>query len=328
MNILVITDPGQIGGNFLAWTIYWLSGQQKYWYWKVNKHLMLPENPLTNINAHNFRCPVVWSHQTANDILETLTNWPCDEINCIYLHKFEEDDQDKNAYYIDKFFHWADKVVYVDISPKHHLYFSRYEGRVLRYTRADPSKRHENFDQQFQEFIDTYFLESHIQWNHLGQQNKWDQREFLALNLRPFDSPLGLNHLMSGREYFYLDSRDLWTQLDGSVESLFNFFELPLQQDLFKDWRTIYMDWRKVHHNRIIFGWYFDRIIQNILHGNSMDLSRFDLDIVQEACIQHVLIYNYGLNLKTWQLDKFNNTKQLHDLLEPNRHKIIPYDAC
>lgn len=327
MNILVITDPGSIGGNFLTWTIYWLSGQKKYWYYKDNKHLILPENPVTNINAHNFRSNLVYTHQKAEDILDSVTNCPPGEINCIYLHKFEEDDQEKNTYYIDQFCHWADKVVFVDVSPKHHFYFCRYEARVLRSTKVDNNKRHENFDQQFEEFIDTYFLESKIQWNALGLNNKWDQREFLALNLRPFDNPLGLSHLMSGREYFHLDSRDLWTTLDGSIRNVFDFLGLSITENRFKSWRTIYMDWRKVHHNQIFFGWYFDRILKNILHGNSMDLSRFNLDIVQEACIQHILIYNYGLNLKTWQLDKFNNTKQLHDLLEPNRHKIIPYNV-
>ena len=36
-----------------------------------------------------------------------------------------------------------------------------------------------------------------------------------------------------------------------------------------------------------------------------------------------MLIYKYGLNLKTWQLEKFpNNTKQLHELLEENIHPI------
>jgi hypothetical protein len=53
-----------------------------------------------------------------------------------------------------------------------------------------------------------------------------------------------------------------------------------------------------------------------------MDLTRFNLDLMQEACIQHHLIYNYNLNFKTWQLEKFSDTKQLHSLLELNTHQI------
>ena len=50
-----------------------------------------------------------------------------------------------------------------------------------------------------------------------------------------------------------------------------------------------------------------------------MDLTRFNLDIVRESTIQHVLIYKHGLTLKSWGLEKFpNNTQDLHLLLEPN----------
>ena len=53
-----------------------------------------------------------------------------------------------------------------------------------------------------------------------------------------------------------------------------------------------------------------------------MDLTRFDLDVIQEAFIQRELIYKHNLNLKTFQLEKFINTQQLHNLLEPNIHPL------
>lgn len=326
MNILVITDPGGIGGNFLTWTIYWLSGQQRYWHYASDKCRILPKNPLTKINSHNFESNLVYTYQQADNILHKTQNCPCDEINCIYLHKFDGNDQDKDTDFIEKFCRWADKIVYVDVSPYHHLYFCKYQGRVLTPTISDPTKRHKNWDDQFQEFIDTYFLESKTRWHASGMNAIWDQREFLALNMRPFEQKTSFTNAMSNREYFYLDSRDLWTCLDGSIRSLFDFFEIKVCEDRFQNWQSIYTDWRKVHHNQIFFGWYFDRILKNIIHGNPMDLSRFNLDIVQEACIQHVLIYKYGLNLKTWNLNKFHNTRQLYNLLEPNMHQIVSYN--
>ena len=57
-----------------------------------------------------------------------------------------------------------------------------------------------------------------------------------------------------------------------------------------------------------------------------MDLERFNLDIFQEAAIQRELLYKHNLNLKIWQLEKFKNTKQLHNLLEPNiHHELSPH---
>ena len=48
-----------------------------------------------------------------------------------------------------------------------------------------------------------------------------------------------------------------------------------------------------------------------------------DLTFEQEVIVQHCLIYQHGLNLKTWQLEQFpRNTRDLHRLLEPNTHTV------
>jgi hypothetical protein len=95
-----------------------------------------------------------------------------------------------------------------------------------------------------------------------------------------------------------------------------------MDEDRYQKWLPIYNIWKRNHTTGLRFSWYFESIINNILQGIDFDLVRFDLDIQQEAAIQHVLIYKHNLNLKTWQLTKFTNTKQLHQLLEPNTHDL------
>jgi len=47
------------------------------------------------------------------------------------------------------------------------------------------------------------------------------------------------------------------------------------------------------------------------------------MTLVYEAAVQHCLIYQHGLNLKTWNLQQFpSNAQDLHKLLEPNFHSI------
>ena len=75
----------------------------------------------------------------------------------------------------------------------------------------------------------------------------------------------------------------------------------------------------------MLFVAYFDKIINYIIEGYELNLDKFNLDLVQEAAIQHELIYKHNLNLKTWQLTKFTNTRQLHNLLEPNIHPLTTY---
>jgi hypothetical protein len=68
------------------------------------------------------------------------------------------------------------------------------------------------------------------------------------------------------------------------------------------------------------FEYNYKHIVESIVNNWSYPI---DLTFDQEIVIQHCLIYHYGLNLKTWQLEKFpNNTQDLHKLLEPNIHPL------
>ena len=150
----------------------------------------------------------------------------------------------------------------------------------------------------------------------------WDKREFIALVIRPFDSDRITNYHQFDFDHFALSAPDLWLNLGHSIHDVLNYCDLDLDCNLYDSWKPVYYQWQQLHLDRLKFCWYFDTIVDNIVSGRHMDLSRFNLDIVREAAIQHVLIYKHNLNLKTWQLEKFENTQQLHKLLEPNTHPI------
>ena len=122
-----------------------------------------------------------------------------------------------------------------------------------------------------------------------------------------------------------LNTFELYNLLDQTIDQLFDFLEIEIDKTRRTHWTEIYNKWKKLHIRRLKFVWYFDTIVNYIVDGYHMDLLNFDLDLVQEATIQHSLIYKYNLNLKTFQLEKFINTKQLHNLLEPNIHPLGKY---
>jgi hypothetical protein len=97
---------------------------------------------------------------------------------------------------------------------------------------------------------------------------------------------------------------------------------MPVDQNRFENWMSVYGVWKNNHTKRLNFVNNFEIIINNIINGVDMDLSRFEFDLIQEAAIQHQIMYKHNLNFKTWQLEKFINTKQLHNLLEPNIHDL------
>ena len=168
-----------------------------------------------------------------------------------------------------------------------------------------------------------FFKESKQTWDNSELKEIWDQREFLALNLQPFKVPRIQPLAADISGYYLLDTFDLFTCFDVTVSKLLEFLELSLDSTRWNSWLQVYHQWQNLHKERLLFTWYYDIIVDAILAGHELDLTRFNLDIIQEAAIQHTLLYKHSLNLKTWQLTKFTNTRQLHNLLEPNTHTLI-----
>ena len=104
------------------------------------------------------------------------------------------------------------------------------------------------------------------------------------------------------------------------TKNFFEYLELQIDNDRYKEWVTVYHNWKTNHYKSLRFMWYVDEIVDDILYNRPRNLKNFKLDLLQEAIIQQKLIKNYNLNLKNWQLERFISTQQLHSLLEPNFH--------
>ena len=325
--ISVITDP-EVGGTFLTWSLAWLSGQTTYFHVNSNKFEPLTNNPLTNINAHNFLAnhyPTLTQLKTAYDKLEMT---PTSHQHFVYWHNLRNEDRsyppdpslDKVATEIA--FAKSKKCVVVKLSPRDFLYkVGRH--RVLR-PKFNSSQKNQTFDEQNEDFIDFFYAESKQHWRDVLQATEvWDRREFLALNLRPFDLLVFDQVHLAGRQYFLLDAADCYLTLEHTMTSLFEYLEIKIDYTRWDHWLSVYRQWQRFHVDRLKFAWYFQDIIDAVISGANIDLNRFNLDLYQEAAIQHVLLYQHNLNLKTHQLVKFNSTAQLHHLLEPNTHHIL-----
>ena len=183
-------------------------------------------------------------------------------------------------------------------------------------------QRYKNFDEQHNEFIKQYFSKDKQIFDKLKLSNIWDYREFLALNIRPFDIVKITDTSKFDFDYFYIDTFDLYNYFDRFINTLFDYLEVEIDNSRRIQWLDIYRGWQRLHADRVQFVYYFDQIIDHIVRGKYFDLSRFNLDIMQEAAIQHTLLYKHNLNFKTWQLEKFTNTQQLHKLIESNIHTL------
>jgi hypothetical protein len=321
--IAVLTDPA-VGGTFLTWSLHYLAGHEKYYHAVSNSWVSVSNNPLTGKNSHGFKPNQPLTSDTFDLIHSALVNTPTDNFHTIYFHNFRGSTVSADNILKKAISNIAcDRTVVLSLADEHRLYTRSYKMRAdIVPSWHNPLKTITTDKEAFDDFISYFFQDSLVEWNKLSLTEIWDQREFLALNLPTANNMSIVPNIDLSQENYVLDTMELWNTFDITADNLFNYLGVTINEDRRASWNIVYNQWRKVHYNRMLFVWYFEKIIDYIIKGNDLDLTRFNLDIVQEASIQHELIYNHNLNLKTWQLTKFTNTKQLHQLLEPNLHDL------
>jgi len=312
-NIGIIADTGS-GGNFLRWSIYFLAGYD------------VKQNPLTKTNAH-----AAGSH--ALDTTSKYNNWvsnlSTDKMNVAYITTFQDVNyknfhtkyHEETARHISKLQDIITKTILLSATEDQKLYHCRRNLRVFG-RKFGSTKNHTNYDEHHIDYINTFFNESYRKF----EDNVWDYREFLALSHNPYNFLSILPNVKLAKDYYTLDLFELFEKFD--IKNLFGYLKLDLHNDRYDKWKTIYNEWQKIHAPNVRFAKDYQKIISNILSNNQQDLVTYNLDIMQEAAILHSLIFKHNLNLKNWQLEKFESTEQLHKLLEPSFHKTEKIEKC
>jgi hypothetical protein len=324
--IAVLTDPS-VGGTFLSWSLHYLAGHEKYFAAISKTWEPVCSNPLTTDNAHKFKPNQPIDNDSFNFIYNQLVNCNTHDFHTIYFHNFKYTTESYNQNLkesIDQLINASSKIIRLTTNKKHFLYNTKYNSRTIPLPKwCNENETSKSHDEIWQDYINYFFKHDIEHWQKLQLNEIWDLREFLALNIRPEKYLTITPNINLNYSHYSIDSFELYNTFDSTlINDLFNFLEIPINLDKKMHWESVYQSWRKIHMQSMLFVWYFDEIIDSVINGYKMDLQRFNLDIIQEAAIQHSLIYNHNLNLKTWQLKKFISTDQLHQLLEPNTHLI------
>ena len=319
----VVADTG-IGGAFLCWSLYYLNGAKSYYFPETDNIKVLPSNPLSSRNAHNFEPIKTTSAQRFNAYYHRLTKRV--DTSFMYLHNFPWDN-DGLTQSVKQLGADNNKFIVLAKSQRQRMYEVSIDSRSdNRPSGCIDNKTLYTQEEMFNDFIQNYFKESFDIWKkeyHLERTENF--REFLSLNV-PFDTEIQSilpNVFKAKADHFLLNANDMMSRLDISIYDIFKYLNLNIVDERFNNWQHIYTKWKAIHYQKLQFVDYFDQIIQYIIHGLSMDLTKFKLDILQESAIQRALLYEHNLGLKTFGIEKFENTKQLHNLLEPNTyHKL------
>jgi hypothetical protein len=210
------------------------------------------------------------------------------------------------------------ELIYIDTAPESALYLIESRTKEATVTRDPDGHTLYNKEQITKDYQELFFKDSVTVWNQQNLTSIWDERERLALCTRPFDFDSVDIALKS--PHLLVDSRSLWVNGEKVVTQSLDYLGLCVDQSRLVSWQQIYKKWQQPQLCNLEFAFNYRHIVNAIINNLWLEI---DLTFEQEVVIQHCLIYNHGLNLKTWQLEKFpKNTQLLHQLLEPNIHHI------
>lgn len=305
----MLTDPA-IGGTFFSWSLYYLSGHKNYYHIRSDSVRSLPDNPLTNTNSHKFQANQYVDPKKIQNLVLPLAK---SQLDVLYCHSAFDIESAQQQRAIEHLMSASDKNIV--ITNKNIMFFNLTES----------ARDGNSGDQYNDQYIQAWFGTSYKKWQQTADMSKiWTRREFLALNLRPYKQDKKITNYIKFYDdtVYYIDINHIWHALDDVMHDVIPWIGQKIDSKRLDKWRDIYRQWQYITVDRYKFHWYFDEIIEAILGNNYIDLKRFNLDIVQESVILHELIYKHNLNLAAYGIEKFDNTQQLHSLLEENTHPI------
>lgn len=337
-----IASYESMGGTFVDWSIHFLSGQTKYYNADQKCWVELSQNPIDQFNTHSHQKNHPLGYDRVRSTIEQFDSLPADALCSLYAFQMRvELAAEKVGASIDQFSDSAvfsrikkfaeddfDKIFDLCKQKQVQVIFIGQDARVALYHQTLRSLDKSIITGQKlnsqQELIDElqqlFFSQSIQKWKELNLTEPWDLRERIALDLRPLTAISNYKYNLQ-HPHLYINCLDLWTRTPDVVKKIMNYLNLDIDPGRWESWLSICEQWQKIQLSILEFVYNQPHIVEAIVNNWYYEI---DLDFYQEAIIQHYLIYQHGLNLKTWQLRKFpNNTQDLHKLLEPNIHPTL-----
>ena len=327
--IIALTSGRPAGCTFLDWSLHWLAGHRWHWNFVLRDWVPVPQDPLFDQNAHAHQKNHPAGCQQLESMLGNYAATDRSDFATVYYnfqdlpHWLESLNISQSRLSRD---HWhnirqnqlqqlkdmskiccANNVMQIVVTetPGTEPYFLH--ARVI----ADwmPS----NIEPDISEYQTWFGVDANM--------SRWDLREQIALDIRPFEPTCFRDYIAPQCPHIAIANLDLWINGLDTIPKLMQKLDIALDKSRWQHWCEVYARWQKMQMPYVYFAQEVTNIVQDIVAGSSRVLPKFTL--LQEATLQHCLIYLHDINLRNWQLDHFpTNTRELHFLLEPNRHII------
>ena len=334
--MIAIFSRGQLGATFLDWSIKYLRGDNSYLSWPALRQETLIANPLLTHNAHAHKkihpegsdevCKLINQYQDYQhisfefkelgfDILAKtldidIQSFSLEKINLLRLAQ-----QQDTTHALEQCVKANCDIIRIECNPAVKVFTTYDRGDGHEWL----NRHNPNSNLTRQELWWQTFFSSKPHSDEL-----WDIREHMALNIRPGHEPSLPPKSSWNFPHVTIDCIAWWFMGETILKELADFLKFSIDQSRYHTWKPIYCQWQEKLQPYVQFALQVDDIVNATVRGEYRKLPH--LNLLQEAIIQHFLIYKHNLNLKNWQLSYFpDNTLELHKLLEPNSHCIAAY---
>jgi len=340
--IFSCSSTNSVGCTFLDWSIHFITGQSRFYNIKQGWQ-PLSGNPVTVTNAHGHNKNHPGGFERTKYAINQLLQLPQDKLTSVYPHPLHLDtvasnlgisiteiwlpsnqksiSQYRTADYNQLLSYVAtqSQVIFLggddDLNMYHQIIRSTDRMPLNNAPAESIAEMHDSLDRAF-------FSDSIKSWDIQALTDIWDIRERKALQSNLTSSNFAMEKLQVDFSFphYWLDCRSWWFDGIDMIQDIVTWLELRVDPDRFQEWIVIYYSWQKIQARNLRFQWSYQHIVDCIVNNWSYAI---DLTFDEEIIIQHCLIYQHNLNLKTWQLEKFpDNTQKLHKLLESNTHTV------
>ena len=320
--VVCVTSIGQVGATFLDWSLHWLVGHNDIYNTDQQAWLKVPAMPLTADNAHTHPKNHPAGHGEFLQTVGNLQQIPTTTFHSCYASPLDSYQTAQNLSITDqqlqdaRILEWLMTTVDLDYA---HIFKSATQCPII-YIHTD--SRHSYYQLLSMSRAKTDGYVGFHQWYFQGKlkptQHTWDQREMLALDIRP-NYHLENDYIDFSVPHLRIDSEELWYDPATVVKQCIEYLGCKIDHTRCQHWKTVADQWQDIQRPMLRFCRNLDHIVMATVKGWDFPLP--ELSLLQEAIIQHHLIYDHNLNIRNWQLESFpDNTNKLHKLLEPNQH--------
>ena len=315
MIFAVTNEQHSLGPHFLIWSIHINDLKSQ----KNSTIANIPSNPLVNKIAHKMPTNHCRTIESAKQMLELFNSKK--ELNHIRYSPMAtsiKQQHEDNAKFQKILLENNVKIVNLTCTGLQHLTgFLRWNG----YEEPDWQNKLDKIKEHCKHYWPQFFDNAEIFQSKLDSLH--DIRENIAFNLRPNDYWQSFNGRNTNKNIYHYQFEDFVLHGKETMIEIMKFLKLSYDETYYDEWCKIHDQWSQNVKNYVYFCNDIEHIVESIISNKSINLEKYQMNVLKEGVLLHFLMYKHDLNFNK-AIEKLPlNTQEIYSLLGKNQRTGI-----